>query len=188
MRAQAGVKSIAMGGRPTTSPIQGVGGTRGANNYQFEYIRLLAQVALETARSDEKTNWTSSLQYTDLPFNRSLDCSVNVRDNILRSHIDDGTPAQFLNEVADCKLFYEPLMTTDVTSIWRRAADAAWGNKKCIAGSLPQRKQTRKERIRRSEEMKLRARIEGKPLVKQRSPDLMMLRTNNFALGKKVPL
>lgn len=188
MRAQAGVKSIAMGGRPTTSPIQGVGGTRGANNYQYEYIRLLAQVALETATTAEKANWTSALKYTDLPFNRSTDCSVNVRDNILRSHIDDGTPAQFLYEAADCRLFYEPNMTTDVTSIWKRAADAAWGTKKCVAGSLPQKKQTREERKRKSEEMKVRARIEGRSPVKQRSPDVMMLRSTNYAVGKKVPL
>ncbi|PVH89189.1 hypothetical protein DL98DRAFT_614302 [Cadophora sp. DSE1049] len=130
MRVQAGVKSIAMGGRPNTSPIQGVGGTRGANNYQYEYIRLLSTVALETATAEEQANWTKTIKYTDLPQNRSTDCSVNVRDNILRSHIEDGTPAQFLYEPADCRLFYEPAMISDVTSIWKRAADAAWGGRK----------------------------------------------------------
>ncbi|KAH7351211.1 hypothetical protein BKA65DRAFT_605684 [Rhexocercosporidium sp. MPI-PUGE-AT-0058] len=134
MRVQAGVKSIAMGGRPNTSLIQGVGGTRGANNYQYEYIRLLSTVALETATAEEQANWTKTIKYTDLPANRSTDCSVNVRDNILRAHIKDGIPAQFLYEPADCRLFYEPRMISDVTTIWKRAADAAWGGRKCAAG------------------------------------------------------
>ncbi|KAH9212186.1 hypothetical protein DL95DRAFT_509526 [Leptodontidium sp. 2 PMI_412] len=136
MRVQAGVKSIAMGGRPNTSAIQGVGGTRGANNYQYEYIRLLFTVALETATTEEQADWTKTIKYTDLPQNRSTDCSLNVRDNILRSHIEDGVPAQFLYEPADCRLFYEPTMVSDVTSIWRRAADAAWGGRKCVAGAM----------------------------------------------------
>jgi hypothetical protein len=38
MRINRGVKSIAMGGRPNASPIQGIGGTKGANNYPFGYI------------------------------------------------------------------------------------------------------------------------------------------------------
>ncbi|KAL5321522.1 hypothetical protein ACEPPN_009481 [Leptodophora sp. 'Broadleaf-Isolate-01'] len=189
MRVQAGVKSIAMGGRPNTSAIQGVGGTRGANNYQYEYIRLLSTVALETATTEEQADWTKTIKYTDLPQNRSTDCSVNVRDNILRSHIEDGVPAQFLYEPADCRLFYEPTMVSDVTSIWRRAADAAWGGRKCVAGGLPQKKQTRRERLKRSEEMNARAGIEGRAPVKQRSAGVMMLRSAmNFAVGKKVPL
>ncbi|KAL2071204.1 hypothetical protein VTL71DRAFT_12439 [Oculimacula yallundae] len=189
MRAQAGVKSIAMGGRPNTSPIQGVGGTRGANNYQYEYIRLLSVLALEQATAEEQANWTKTVKYTNLPSNRSTDCSVNVRDNILRAHIQDGTPAQFLYEPADCRLFYEPVMTSDVTSIWKRAADAAWGGRKCVAGSLPQKKQTRQERLKMSEEMKIRARVEAREPMRQRSMDVTKLRSAmNFAVGKKVPL
>lgn len=189
MRVQAGVKSIAMGGRPNTSPIQGVGGTRGANNYQYEYIRLLSTVALETATAEEQGNWSKTIKYNDLPQNRSTDCSVNVRDNILRSHIDDGIPAQFLYEPADCRLFYEPPMISDVTSIWKRAADAAWGGGKCAAGSMPQKKESREERLKRSEETKVRARIAGRAPVEQKSADVMMMRNAvNYAVGKKVPL
>ncbi|CZS88174.1 uncharacterized protein RCO7_01140 [Rhynchosporium graminicola] len=189
MRVQAGVKSIAMGGRPNSSPIQGVGGTRGANNYQYEYIRLLSSVALESATAEEQANWTKIINYTDLPQSRSTDCSVNVRDNILRAHIEDGTPAQFLHEPADCRLFYEPVMTSDVTSIWKRAADAAWGGRKCVAGALPQKKETRLERLKRSEEMKIRAASEGRqPVVERLVSAKMLSAAMNLAVGKKVPL
>lgn len=158
-----------MGGRPNTSPIQGVGGTRGANNYQYEYIRLLSTVALETATAEEQTNWTKTIKYTDLPQNRST--------------------AQFLYEPADCRLFYEAPMISDVTFIWKRAADAAWSGRKCVAGSLPQKKESREERIQMSEEMKVRASVEGRKPVKQRSADVMMLRSAmNYAVGKKIPL
>src|SRR6187402_1149302 len=188
MRVQGGVKSIALGGRPNISPIQGVGGTRGANNYAFNYIRLLSTVALDAATAEERVNWTETLAYSDLPINRSTDASINVRDNILRAHMTDGTPAQFLYEAADCRLFYEPSMISDVTPLWKRAADAAWGGRKCVAGTLQQKKETRAERRKKSEEMKIRARNEGRVPVRPRSPDVMMLRSTGLGHGKKVPL
>lgn len=43
MRIQGGVKSIAMGGRPNTNPIQGVGGIKGAQILAFSDIQSYAQ-------------------------------------------------------------------------------------------------------------------------------------------------
>lgn len=60
-----------------------------------------------------------------------------MRDNILPDDLDDGVPAQFIYEPADCRLFYTPAMMQNVTAIWEAAAMSAWGGKKCNAGSLP---------------------------------------------------
>lgn len=49
MRLQAGVKSIAFGGRPNISPIQAIGEVKGANNYPYNYIMDLASVPLGNA-------------------------------------------------------------------------------------------------------------------------------------------
>src|ERR1700709_402506 len=157
MRLQAGVKSIAYGGRPTTDPIQAIGGTKGANNYPYDYIMTLASWPLGSASPEQTANWTALTAYTNLPMNRSTDTSLNVRDHILRPNLEDGLPAQFVYEEADCRVFYEPSMISDVTSIWKRAADVAWGGAKCVAGGLPAH-ETATMRRRKSEEMKVKAR------------------------------
>lgn len=138
MRIQGNVKSIAFGGRSTpageTTPIiQAVGGTKGANNWAYSYINSIAERAVAIGSTDSTVMALTS----SLPVNRSTDTSLNVRDNILRYNIGDGTPAQFIYEPADCRLFYTPAMMINVTAIWEAAAEAAWGNSGCNAGSLP---------------------------------------------------
>lgn len=160
MRLQGGVKSIAFGGRPNTDAIQGIGGVKGANNYPYNYIETLASVPLGNATPEQIANWTSLTAYTDLPTNRSTDNSLNVRDNILPANLEDGIPAQFIYEAADCRLFYEPSMISDATAIWKKAADAAWGGKACVAGGLPGN-ETLAERKQKSDAMKARAKVEG---------------------------
>lgn len=78
--------------------------------------------------------------------NRSTGTSINVRDNILRYHLDDGLPAQFVYEATDCRLFYTPLSIVDPAEQWRLAAEAAWGDGACVAGNL---QHTSKSRLKR---------------------------------------
>lgn len=181
---QGGVKSIAMGGRPSTSAIQGIGGTKGANNYPFGFIQQLTNLAISTGSTDQVQAWTAATRYSDLAQNRSTDTSINVRDNILRENLEDGVPAQFIYEAADCRLFYEPAMLMNVTAMWKKAADAAWGTAKCIAGSLPHANQTPRFRRRKSEEMKEKAKLEVRRSTSRRS---VLELPKSRILGKKVP-
>jgi hypothetical protein len=137
MRTQAGIKSIAMGGRPKAGPIQGVGGIKGAEILAWGDIYGNAQEALSHAVAAEQTAILSSL--SDLPVNRSSSSGINVRDNILPDHLNDGLPAQFVVEEADCRLYWTLPMITDVTAVWKAAADAAFNGKPCAAGALPKR-------------------------------------------------
>lgn len=66
----------------------------------------------------------------------NTDTSINVRDNILRQNLHDGTPAQFIYEPANCRLFYTPAMMGNVTALWEAAAEAAWGGGSCVAGNI----------------------------------------------------
>lgn len=135
MRLQGGVKSIALGGRHTnTGAMQGVGGTKGSNNYAYGDILQTVQTAYQSGTAAQQANWTILTEYTDLPIQRSTDTSLNVRDDILPQDRDDGIPAQFVIEEADCRLYYTEAMITDMNSVWGSAADAAWGGKKCAAG------------------------------------------------------
>jgi hypothetical protein len=47
-------------------------------------------------------------------------------------------------------------MITNVTAIWKKANDAAWGSGKCVAGSLPHASESLMIRKRKSEFMKQR--------------------------------
>lgn len=132
---QAGIKTIAMGGRSTKDAIQAVGGVKGVNNYQFGYIQQAAQNAI---RWNPAVNESILAGYkNDLPFYRAASGAapgVNVRDG-LRQNDTDGIALQFKYEEADCRLYYTPEMTVDITSLWKAAADAQWGQGgKCVAG------------------------------------------------------
>ncbi|EOA88596.1 hypothetical protein ACJQWK_02107 [Exserohilum turcicum] len=132
MTQVAGVKTIAMGGRSNKNPIQAIGGTKGVNNYQFAFIQQSAQYAL---RYDPSLN-SSILRedyYDDIVFTRSAGSGVNSRDG-LRVNDDSGIALQFIYEEADCRLYYTPEMTVDITALWRAAADARWGKGKCVSG------------------------------------------------------
>ncbi|KAL1962724.1 hypothetical protein VTN77DRAFT_9268 [Rasamsonia byssochlamydoides] len=144
MRVQAGVKSIALGGRPSRGPIQAIGGSKGANNYGFDVMQRMAELTLNSGTTEQQhwDNWTALTQMDLRAFNRAIDTSINVRDNILRDNLADGLPAQFVYEPADCRLFYEPAMMVDVAATWEAAADAAWGSKPCVNGHLGLKKRT----------------------------------------------
>ncbi|CZR64528.1 uncharacterized protein PAC_14426 [Phialocephala subalpina] len=153
MRIQGGVKSIAFGGRPSTNGstpiIQAVGGVKGTNNYGYSYITALASAALElNVSAAEQTALLTPLTNM-LPYERSTDTSLNVRDNILPSNLEDGTPSQFIYEPADCRLFYTPAMMANVTAIWEAAALATWGGGKCNAGGFPASNTTYKRSVKK---------------------------------------
>ncbi|RDW71702.1 hypothetical protein BP5796_07736 [Coleophoma crateriformis] len=130
MRLQAQVKSIALGGRPTKDAIQGIGGVKGAQSYSFAEVFKNAQMVLKLA-----PNTAEVRPLTDLPMNRSTSSGMNLRDHVLPQNLGDGIPAQFVKELADCRLYYTPSMIADVRATWNSAAKAAWGNGKCVAGA-----------------------------------------------------
>ncbi|KAB5576208.1 pyridine nucleotide-disulfide oxidoreductase family protein [Coniochaeta sp. 2T2.1] len=135
LRLQGGVKSVAMGGRPQPGPIQGVGGVKGAQTLSYGNINAYVQDALSlgTATPEQK----AALQrYSTLPVQRSTASAVNSRDAILPDNVNDGTPAQFVAEEADCRLYWTESMVKDVTEIWKAAANAAFNGGKCAYGGI----------------------------------------------------
>jgi hypothetical protein len=139
MRLQGGVKSIAMGGRPNKNPIQGIGGVKGAQDLGFGDVLFYAQLAADQTNDTELLATLSTL--TELPIDRALVTSLNLRDNILPDNLNDGTPAQFIVEEADCRLFWTADHVKDITNLWKSAATAAWGGGKCVAGDGLQKRE-----------------------------------------------
>jgi hypothetical protein len=135
LRLQGGVKSIAMGGRPQPGPIQGVGGIKGAQTLSYGSIYSYVSTAqnLGTGTPEQKA---ALARYSTLPIQRSTSSAVNSRDAILPDNVNDGTPAQYIAEEADCRLYWTEAMVKDVTEIWKAAANAAFNGAKCAYGGV----------------------------------------------------
>ena len=52
MTKQAGVKTVVLGGRTNTEPIQAIGGVKGTNNFQYAFIEAQVEQAIEYAEGD----------------------------------------------------------------------------------------------------------------------------------------
>lgn len=141
MTIQAGVKVVVLGGRPQDGPMQPVGATKGSRVLTAEYLNTFAEYVLTdfASSTSERRNWASILPR---PFPiRVAQATVNFLDNIRQG--DEGmTPTQFTNETANCRLWYTREMALDVTEVWLKVADAAWGGvdggideAKCVPGS-----------------------------------------------------
>lgn len=136
LRIQGGVRSIAMGGRHRNGPIQGVGGIKGAQTLAFSDVYGYASSGVQEAENDEQR--AALARYNELPILRSSAAALNTRDQILRGNVIDGLPAQYVVEEADCRLYWTAEMATDVTAVWKAAAQAAFNQGKCAAGYIAQ--------------------------------------------------
>jgi len=141
LRLQGGVKSVAMGGRPQPGPIQGVGGVKGAQTLSYGSIYNYVAEAKElgTGTPEQKAALD---RYSLLPVRRSTSSAVNSRDAILPDNVNDGTPAQFVTEEADCRLYWTEAMVKDVTEIWKAAANAAFNGATCAYGAISSSKRS----------------------------------------------
>ncbi|QPH04751.1 hypothetical protein C2857_002008 [Epichloe festucae Fl1] len=134
LRLLGGVKSVSMGGRPKKGPIQAVGGVKGAQVWGFRDVYMYHR-DVGTWTNDTKIK-AEFARYTTLPMERSVASVVNVRDLILRDNVNDGVPAQFVYEAADCRLYWTAPMISDVTEVWKAAANSAFNGAKCAAGGI----------------------------------------------------
>lgn len=138
MRQQAGIKTIALGGRPNKDIIQAVGGVKGTNDYPYDYILGSIVTAFQFANETHRLelNSTALGTYNNLPLYRAAsDPVVNSRDGI-RQGDESETPLQFVYEPADCRIYYTPAMVVDETAVWMTVADTTWGGSNaCVAGS-----------------------------------------------------
>jgi hypothetical protein len=44
LKNQGGVRTIAVGGRPKSGPMQGLGGTKGAQSFEFDDVQIRSQI------------------------------------------------------------------------------------------------------------------------------------------------
>ncbi|KAK7516335.1 hypothetical protein IWZ03DRAFT_423667 [Phyllosticta citriasiana] len=139
----AGVKYVAMGGRSTSGIIQAIGGVKGTNDFGWDYIQEIVSLAYANANATQKAfyNTTSLADFNDqIPFLRAANdtaYNINFRDGIKIGDFEEQTPLQFVYEPADCRIYWTPDMTVDITAAWKAVADSAWGSTDwCVAGRV----------------------------------------------------
>jgi hypothetical protein len=146
LKAQAGVRSIAVGGRPQNWPMQGVAGSKGSQVYTFGNVAGIAEALtpiIQIFRAKNKTLPAfPSPEYipSGLPSplgqtNRLLAGSRYNLRNAFHQGDKTNTPLQFIYEASNCKLFYKPEDIYSVIPLWRRADSVAWGSATCVPGS-----------------------------------------------------
>ena len=149
MKTQSSVGQVAAGGRKKTGPMQGVGGVKGAEVYQYDNILASVDQAFQfVGRSEQQQlqeKYGAGLEAASYALDRAaLDptegghsAKVNIRNNI-REGDTSGTPLHFVYEAADCRIFYTAPMITKQSLLWKATYDAYWGNGSCVSGSTGQ--------------------------------------------------
>jgi hypothetical protein len=147
MVQQSNVRTIVVGGRPQLGPMVPVGGTKGTLVTPSEFLQALA-IYVTAQFADSDTQQIEWMQVLPNPFAIAVsDASVNFQDNIRKGLESAGVPTQFLNDTASCRIWYTADMYLNVTSLWEKTADVAWGNNgaldegACVRGSVTTREQ-----------------------------------------------
>ncbi len=147
MVQQSNVRTIAVGGRPQLGPMVPVGGTKGTLVTPSEFLQALSgYVVAQFANSRTQQREWAAVVPNAFAIGVS-DASVNFQDNIRAGKEAAGVPTQFLNDTASCRIWYEPDMYLNVTSLWARAAEVMWANNgalneaACVRGSVTSREQ-----------------------------------------------
>ncbi|KAK7996826.1 3-deoxy-7-phosphoheptulonate synthase [Apiospora arundinis] len=139
LMTRKGARTVVMGGRPASGPMQAASGSRGARAYSSIALDLDFVVA---GLVDEEANHT----LPNIPANGvTRDPGLwsyayfNLRDQIREDELkrDDAVPLQFRYEAADCRLYYTLRNLYNMTQQWTDVHDAAWGDgpSRCVAGS-----------------------------------------------------
>lgn len=129
MHHEAGVRTVVVGGRPETGPMQAPAGTRGALSYDSVSLDIdignaetvnITTTSYLPDRAEDQAVWIST-------------ASFNMRDQVRNG---ENIPLQFVYEAANCRIFYTFNTIYNYTNLWQYAANAIWSNPGlCVQGS-----------------------------------------------------
>lgn len=142
MIMQQNVKTVTVGGRPQTGPMQSVGGVEGAQVFDLEDLQQAAAAALVLATPEQQAQLNGT-ETAIIAEGYALDRAAQpgaagaVNGKNAFSHTDAQTPLQFLYQAANCRFFYTKDMIYGPEATWKRAVDASFNdpNQFCVEGS-----------------------------------------------------
>ncbi|KAF2122944.1 hypothetical protein BDV96DRAFT_639498 [Lophiotrema nucula] len=120
MTHQAGVRTIAAGGRPVKGPMQAASGSRGAHVYSAD--------ALDDDFDSVNYFVDNQTAYSLLPNRTDTGIWVTYAGFTIRDQVrqNDDVPLQFKYEAADCRIYYTLANVYNFTRLWHDVATAAW--------------------------------------------------------------
>jgi hypothetical protein len=136
----AGVRSVVVGGRSQTGPMQAVTGAKGGEvipliNVVFfgqDINNSTAQVGVSSVTNAKVAELGNATQVLI----RAGDDSSRVQVmESMRKGDKTGTPLQFVYEAADCRIFYTTESYINPEAAWTQAWDAFQDDSKCVEGS-----------------------------------------------------
>lgn len=141
---QAGVRTIVFGGRPQNGPMQGVGGTKGAQvlklgeTFPLPVLRERATQSLNTSTPlltpKQLARWNEVVPRPLEKFPLVLkEGAINLLNNY--SPDDSDTPLKFVYEAADCRRFFTAENIFNQEAVWASAAEAMFDGGACVPGS-----------------------------------------------------
>ncbi|KAH7389609.1 hypothetical protein DE146DRAFT_171331 [Phaeosphaeria sp. MPI-PUGE-AT-0046c] len=138
----AGVKAVAVGGRPEEKPMQTVTGSKGGEVIPMfifpEYAGTLLNISSRIGISTLKANDATLSKIANVPriAVRASDAASRVQSqDQIRKGDSTATPLQFIYDAADCKIFYTADSYSDPDLAWKQAWDAFSDDSKCVKGS-----------------------------------------------------
>jgi hypothetical protein len=154
MKWQGKVKSITMGGRPQTGPIQYIGGVKGSQVFNLPNLMLAVDGfyqfaddgSIKTANKTDLKTLFELGEYVQLRSSAPVGAGATEAVTFnLENSIAEGdastTPLQFVYEAADCRLWWQAGDLLDATNLWSRVAANAFGLNgtkifgQCVEGS-----------------------------------------------------
>lgn len=143
MIMQQNVKTVVVGGRPATGPMQSIAGVEGAQVFPLNEIQQAAAASLVLAPADQQQQLSQSElgiiaegYFLDRAATPSNGGAINGKNAF--SHTDAQTPLQFLMQPAQCRFFYTKEMIYGPEATWKRAVDATFKDPQglCVEGSI----------------------------------------------------
>ncbi|KAF2798053.1 hypothetical protein K505DRAFT_372009 [Melanomma pulvis-pyrius CBS 109.77] len=129
---QAGARTVVVGGRPSTGPMQAVGGNRGAAAYSADALdNAIAFIGQENDTAKALLPQLADNGYRDSGVYTTV-LGVNLRDQV---RPQDPVPLQFKYEAADCRIFYTLGNIYNMSRLWRDALSASYDDSLCVEGS-----------------------------------------------------
>ncbi|RNJ59198.1 hypothetical protein D7B24_003291 [Verticillium nonalfalfae] len=137
-----GVKTVAMGGRPVTGPMQAVAGVEGAQVFFFNDMQADAASVLALSPPDVRARLEGgelgeiargyAILRSATPASAG---AVNGKNSFMPG--DANTPLQFLWQPASCRVYYTPAMQRGAEAAWTVASRATWEDQSlCVEGSV----------------------------------------------------
>jgi hypothetical protein len=134
MMVEAGVGTLAIGGRPEPGPMQATSGSRGAASYDATYLDY--DFALAAWYNDNYSVDTSlEADYVSIRNNSGMQITqagFTIRDQMRKN---STTPNQFLYLPADCRIYWSFANAWNYTRLWTDVWNATWEDHSlCIGG------------------------------------------------------